>query len=173
MLDDAAFGAATSTVPSRISPSDPASRYTSAHGGQAQFCYATNYLIDVKNAVIVDVEASTAVRQAEVTAAKRMIERVQDNLGIWPRKLIGDTGYGPAEMLAWLVHERDIEPHIPVFDKSDRSMALSRAPTSPMTPGATPMPAPAASSSPASSAATAAGPTSRCGRLLPLPRQQD
>ena len=120
-LDDAAFGAATSTVPSRASPSDPAARYTSAHGGQAQFCYATNYLIDVENAVIVDVEASTAVRQAEVTAAKRMIDRVQDDLGIWPRKLIADTGYGSAEMLAWLVHERDIEPHIPVFDKSARA----------------------------------------------------
>jgi len=121
VLDDAAFGGATSTVPSRVSPTDPASRYTSAHGGQAQFCYATNYLIDVEHAVIVDVEASTAVRQAEVTAAKRMIKRVEEDLGIWPRKLIGDTGYGSAEMLAWLVHERNIEPHIPVFDKSDRS----------------------------------------------------
>ena len=121
VLDDAAFGAATPVVPARISPTDPASRYTSAHGGQAQFCYATNYLIDVKHAVIVDVEASTAVRQAEVTAAKRMIERVHDDLGIWPRKLIADTGYGSAEMLAWLVHERGIEPHIPVFDKSARS----------------------------------------------------
>ncbi len=47
MLDDAAFGAATTVVPSRLSPSDPAARYTSAHSGQAQFCYATNYLIDV------------------------------------------------------------------------------------------------------------------------------
>ena len=36
-------------------------------------------------------------------------------------QLIADTGYGGAEMLAWLVHERDIEPHIPVFDKSNRS----------------------------------------------------
>jgi transposase len=122
VLDDAAFGAATSVVPPRVSRSDPAARYTTyAHGGQAQFCYATNYLIDVKHAVIVDVEASTAVRQAEVTAAKRMIERVHDDLGIWPRKLIGDTGYGSAETLAWLVHERDIEPHIPVFDKSSRT----------------------------------------------------
>jgi len=77
-------------------------------------------LIDADNAVIVDVEASTAVRQAEVTAAKRMIERVHDDLGLWPRKLIADTGYGSAEMLAWLVHERDIHPHIPVFDKSAR-----------------------------------------------------
>src|SRR3982750_4098068 len=48
VLDDAALGTATAVVPSRISPVDPASRYTSAHGGQAQFCYATNYLIDVK-----------------------------------------------------------------------------------------------------------------------------
>ena len=93
-------------------------RYTAARGGQAQFCYATNYLIDVKHAVIMNVEASTAVRQAEVTAAKRMIEQVHDELGIRPRKLIGDTGYGSAETLAWLVHERDIEP---VFDKSGRT----------------------------------------------------
>jgi hypothetical protein len=120
VLDDAAFGAATPVVPSRMSPTDPAARYTSAHGGQAQFCYATNYLIDVANAVIIDVEASTAVRQAELTAAKRMIERAHDDLGLWPRKLIADTGYGSAEMLAWLVHERDIHPHIPVFDKSAR-----------------------------------------------------
>ena len=32
-----------------------------------------------------------------------------------------DTGYGSAEMLNWLVHERGIEPHIPVFDKSKRT----------------------------------------------------
>ena len=120
VLDDAAFGAATPVVPARVSSTDPAARYTSAHGGQAQFFYATNYLVDVANAVIIDVEASTAVRQAELTAAKRMIERAHDDLGLWPRKLIADTGYGSAEMLAWLVHERDIHPHIPVFDKSAR-----------------------------------------------------
>ena len=120
VLDDAAFGAATPVVPARLSLTDPAARYTSAHGGQEQFCYATNYLVDVANAVIIDVEASTAVRQAELTAAKRMIERAHEDLGLWPRKLIADTGYGSAEMLAWLVHERDIHPHIPVFDKSAR-----------------------------------------------------
>src|SRR3546814_6619100 len=78
VLDDAAFGAASQAVPPRISPSDPASRYTSAHGGRAEFCYATNYLIDVAHAVIVDVEASTAVRQAEVTAAKRSEEHTSE-----------------------------------------------------------------------------------------------
>src|SRR6187401_2295082 len=75
VLDDAAFGAATQVKPKFISPSDPAARWTGAHGGQAFFAYSTNYLIDVENAIIVDVEATTAIRQAEVLAAKRMIER--------------------------------------------------------------------------------------------------
>jgi hypothetical protein len=68
-----------------------------------------------------DVEATTAVRQAEVTAAKRMIERTIGRFGTWPEKLIADTGYGSAEMLAWLVEDKAIEPHIPVFDKSPRT----------------------------------------------------
>ena len=121
VLDDAAFGSATPVAPKAVSPVDPAARWTAAHGGQAQFCYATNYLIDVEHGVIVDVEATTAVRQAEVTAAKRMIERTHDRFGLWPEKLTADTGYGSAEMLAWLVHEKGIAPHVPVFDKSGRT----------------------------------------------------
>lgn len=74
----------------------------------------------MEHAIILDVEPSTAVRQTEVTAAKTMIERTHDNLCLWPERLIADTGYGSAEMLNWLVHERGIEPHIPVFDKSER-----------------------------------------------------
>src|SRR5215470_7486816 len=66
VLDDAAFGAATEVVPKFASPSDPAARWTGAHGGQAFFAYSTNYLVDVENAIIVDVEATTAIRQAEV-----------------------------------------------------------------------------------------------------------
>jgi transposase len=120
VLDDAAFGAATPVVPKFLSPADPASRWTSAKGGQAFFAYCTNYLIDLKTAVIMDVEASTAVRQAELTAARRMIDRVQDRFGIWPERLAADTAYGSAENLAWLVHERGIEPHIPVFDHASR-----------------------------------------------------
>ena len=77
VLDDAAFGAATEVTPKFISPADPAARWTGAHGGQAFFAYSTNYLIDLDHAIIVDVEASTAVRQAEVLAAKRMIERTR------------------------------------------------------------------------------------------------
>jgi IS5 family transposase len=117
VLDDAAFGAATPVVPKFISHADPGSRWTGANGGLAFFAYCTNYLIDLKHAVIVDVEATTAVRQAEVTAQQRMIDRAQERFGLWPARLSSDTAYGSAENLAWLVHERGIESHIPVFDK--------------------------------------------------------
>ena len=71
--------------------------------------------------MIVDVEASTAVRQAKVAAAKTMIEHTRERFELWPARLAADTGYGTAEMLAWLVHDQGIEPHIPVFDKSVRT----------------------------------------------------
>ncbi len=120
VLDDAAFGAATEVTPKFLSPADPAARWTGAHGGQAFFAYSANYLIDLDHAVIVDVEASTAVRQAEVTAAKTMIDRAEERLDLYPERLAGDAAYGSAEMLAWLVHARGIEPHVPVFDRSQR-----------------------------------------------------
>jgi len=120
VLDDAAFGAATEVTPKFISPADPAARWTGAHGGQAFFAYSTNYLIDTDNAIIMDVEATTAIRQAEVLAAKRMIGRTMESLALHPRRLLGDSAYGSAEMLGWLVSERGIEPHVTVFDKSAR-----------------------------------------------------
>lgn len=120
VLDDGAFGAATDVVPKFVSPADPAARWTGAHGGQAFFAYSTNYLIDVDNGIIVDVEATTAIRQAEVLAAKRMIERSIDRFDLYPARLLGDSAYGSAEMLGWLVYEHGIEPHVTVFDKSTR-----------------------------------------------------
>jgi transposase len=120
VLDNAAFGAATEVTPKFVSPADPAARWTGAHGGQAFFAYSTNYLIDVEHAIIVDVEATTAIRQAEVLAAKRMIERSMDRFGLYPARLMGDSAYGSAEMLGWLVYEHGIEPHVTVFDKSAR-----------------------------------------------------
>jgi transposase len=120
VLDDGAFGAATPVTPKFISAADPAARWTGANGGLAFFAYSANYLIDLDNAIIVDVEATTAIRQAEVTAAKRMIDRTMDRFDLYPARLAGDSGYGSAEMLGWLVHEKEIEPHVPVFDKSTR-----------------------------------------------------
>jgi hypothetical protein len=69
----------------------------------------------------VDVEATRAIRQAEVGAARTMIERTEDRLGLSPERVAADSAYGTAEMLGWLVDERAIEPHIPVFDKSART----------------------------------------------------
>src|SRR5579872_4094848 len=83
VLDDAAFGGATPVVPKFISPADPASRWTGANGGLAFFAYCTNYLIDLKQAVIMDVEATTAVRQAEVGAARTMLDRTHERFGFW------------------------------------------------------------------------------------------
>ena len=75
VLDDAAFGAASEVTPKFIAPADPAAWWTAAHRGPAFFAYSANYLIDTENAIIVEVEAATAIRQAETRAARRMIER--------------------------------------------------------------------------------------------------
>ncbi len=119
-LDEAAWGAATDVEPKFVSPSDPAAQWTGAMRGPAFFAYADNYLIDLKAAVIVDVEASRAVRQAEVGAARTMLERTAERFGLKPERLAADSAYGSAEMLHWLVAEQKIEPHVPVIDKSTR-----------------------------------------------------
>ncbi|WP_298305560.1 IS1182 family transposase [uncultured Erythrobacter sp.] len=120
VLDDAAFGGSTPVTPKRINLTDPAARWTAASRERAFFSYSTNYLIDVDHAVIVDVEATTSIRQAEVLAQRRMIERTQERFGLWPEKLVADAAYGAAPNLGWLVEEQGIEPHIPVLDKSAR-----------------------------------------------------
>ena len=119
-LDDAAFGAASDVAPKFVSPSDPAAQWTGAQRGPAFFAYSDNYLIDVKFGIIMDVEASRAIRQAEVGAAKTMIERTEQRFAIKPERLAGDTAYGSGANLDWLVNEAKIAPHIPVIDKSKR-----------------------------------------------------
>ena len=119
-LNDAAFGAATEVQPKFVSPSDPAAQWNGALKGPAFFAYADNYLIDVQCGVIVDVEASRAVRQAEVGAARTMLERTEERFGLKPQRLAADSAYGSAPMLNWLIEEKQITPHIPVIDKSKR-----------------------------------------------------
>ena len=79
VLDDAAFSGATPVVPKAISPTDPAARYTASANSVAGYAYSDNYLVDLKHAVIVDVEATTTIRQAEVGAAKTMLDRTADS----------------------------------------------------------------------------------------------
>ena len=119
-LDNAAFGAASEVTPKFVSPSDPAAQWTGAMRGPAFFAYADNYLVDVKSGIIMDVEASRAIRPAEVGAAKMMIERTERRFDIKPTRLAADTAYGSGATLDWLVNGKKIAPHIPVIDKSNR-----------------------------------------------------
>jgi Transposase DDE domain len=76
----------------------------------------------------VDVEASAVNKVAEVSATKTMLDRVEDTFDIKPMRLVGDTNYGTSAMLGWLVDEKRIAPHVPVWDKSVRNDgALSRS----------------------------------------------
>src|SRR6478735_6656125 len=119
-LDCAAFGAASEVTPKFVSPSDPAAQWTGAMRGPAFFAYADNYLIDLKCGIIMDVEASRAIRQAEVGAAKTMIDRTEKRFGVKPQRLAADAAYGSAPTLDWLVTDKKIAPHIPVIDMAKR-----------------------------------------------------
>lgn len=105
--------------PKAVSLTDPSSTWTAAHG-PGIFAYCTNYLIDLDAGIIMDVEATSVNKAAEVNATKTMIKRVEDKFDIKPARLVGDTNYGSASMLGWLVDEKQIEPHVPVNDKSER-----------------------------------------------------
>ena len=107
------------TPAASISPTDPAARWT-ASGGPAFYAYSTNYLVDVRAGIIVDVEATPAWRIAEVNATRIMIERVEQRFDLKPARLIGDMAYGAADILGWMVNEKSIEPHVPVWDKTQR-----------------------------------------------------
>ena len=120
-LDDATYGTASKVTPKFVSPADPAAQWTGAKRDKAIFAYADNYLIDVKFGIIMDVEASRAIRQAEVEASRRMITRTEQSFGIKPDWLAADMAYGNAPNLNWLVNEKQIDPYVPVIDKSERN----------------------------------------------------
>jgi IS5 family transposase len=105
--------------PKVISPSDPCSAWTAKANKRVQFGYGLNYLVDIENAVIVDVEATPARTYDEVAASKTMIERTRKCFGLKPKRLAADTAYGTGKFLGWLI-EAGIAPHIPVWDKSAR-----------------------------------------------------
>src|SRR5215211_441325 len=125
--DDGAGGGSESTrhrryerqPPKVISPSDPQSAWTAKANKRVQFGYGLNYLIDIENAVIVDVEATPARTYDEVVATKTMIERTERRFDVKPDRLAADTAYGTGKFLGWLVGA-GITPHIPVWDKGSR-----------------------------------------------------
>src|ERR1700682_4101812 len=108
------------STPKNISLTDPAAQWSAAWG-PAFYAYSANYLIDIAAGIVVDVEATPAHKIDEINATKTMIERVEDRFDLKPDRLIGDTNYGTAEILGWMVHEKQIEPHVSVCDKTQRN----------------------------------------------------
>jgi transposase len=102
-------------IPKVISPTDPCSAWTAKANKRVQFGYGLNYMIDIENAVIVDVEATPARTYDEVAATKAMIERTEERLDLKPDRLVADTAYGTGNFLGWLVGT-GITPHIPVWE---------------------------------------------------------
>jgi transposase len=107
-----------------ISLTDPSSCWTSSVGGPAFYAYSTNYLIDTQCAIIVDARGCSATLSQERAAARSMLDYAEERFSLKPEVLIGDTGYGSADLLGWLVEEKQITPHIPVLDKSEGKQEL-------------------------------------------------
>ena len=105
--------------PRAMSPSDPSAAWTRRGRNKVMFGYSLNYLIDMEQAVVLDVEATPTRISKEVDATETMLERTQERFGLKPGHIAGDVAYGTGEMLGWLV-KRGIEPHIPVWDKARR-----------------------------------------------------
>ncbi len=78
------------------------------------FGYSLNYLIDMKEAVIVEVTATPTRISKEVEATETMVERTAERFNLKPSRIAGDVAYGTGKLLGWLI-EHKIVPHIEVM----------------------------------------------------------
>ncbi len=106
--------------PKEVSLTDPQAAWVARKNTDAFFAYDANYLIDNKTGIIVDAEGTRANRITEIAITRTMLDRVGRRFQLRPRRLAADTAYGAVRLLKWLV-DRQIAPHIPVWDKSARS----------------------------------------------------
>jgi transposase len=105
--------------PKEVSLTDPQATWVARPGVDPFFAYDANYLIDNKAGIIIDAAGSRANRTVEIAVTQTMVERVERRFDLRPRRLAGDTAYGAVRLLKWLV-DRNIAPHVPVWDKSAR-----------------------------------------------------
>jgi transposase len=105
--------------PKEVSLTDPQAAWVARPGVDPFFAYDANYLIDNKAGIIVDAEGTRANRVVEIAITETMVERVKRRFDLRPRRLVGDSVYGAVRLLKWLV-DREITPHVPVWDKSAR-----------------------------------------------------
>jgi len=105
--------------PKEISLTDPQATWVARAGVDPFFAYDANYLIDNKVGIILDAVGTRANRAVETAVTQTMVARVERRFDLRPRRLAGDTAYGAVRLLKWLV-DRNIAPHVPVWDKSAR-----------------------------------------------------
>jgi hypothetical protein len=101
----------------QISLTDPQAAWVARTKMSPFFAYDASYLIDNKLGIIVDAEGTRANRSDETAVTETMIARVARRYDLSPKRLAADTAYGTGRLLKWLT-DRDIAPHIPVWDKS-------------------------------------------------------
>jgi len=106
--------------PKEVSLTDPQATWVTRPGVDPLFAYDANYLIDNKAGIILDAVGTRANRAVEIAVTQTMVDRVQRRFDLRPQRLAGDTAYGAVRLLKWLV-DRNITPHVPVWDKSARS----------------------------------------------------
>jgi transposase len=105
--------------PKEVSLTDPQATWVARPGLDPFFAYDANYLIDNKPGIIIDAVGTRANRTVEIAITQTMVERVEHRFDLRPQRLAGDTVYGAVRLLKWLV-DRNIAPHVPVWDKSAR-----------------------------------------------------
>jgi transposase len=106
--------------PKEVSLTDPQATWVARAGLDPFFAYDANYLIDNKVGIILDAVGTRANRAVEIAVTQTMVDRVERRFDLRPLRLAGDTAYGAVRLLKWLV-DRNIAPHVPVWDKSARS----------------------------------------------------
>src|SRR5262245_57576806 len=99
---------------------DPQATWCPRPGLDRFFAYDANYLIDNKAGIIIDAAGTRANRTVEIAITQTMVDRVERRFDLRPQRLAGDTVYGAVRLLKWLV-DRNIAPHVPVWDKSART----------------------------------------------------
>lgn len=90
------------TLPKRMTDRSSSSLERNSRG-PTLYAYSTNYLIDTEHSVIMDVKPTRSHRTAKVESTMTMIERVEAQFDLKRDRLIVDTAYGTASMLAWMV----------------------------------------------------------------------
>lgn len=107
------------SLPMKISTTDPEAALSSKRGA-SEFAYYDNYLIDNRSCIIAGVMATPARLSQEIIAARQMLERAKERLGLQPVSVTADKSYGTGEFLSWLSN-RQLTPYIPVLDRKQQT----------------------------------------------------